>query len=197
MKVVTVIATLFALSACESEKTRTATATANNDDDISIVFDDGESASNITEYETIVANNPPLVSEQQSFELTVSASDEGGPSVTIGKFKIKFSVSTDYLAGCINQKLPHLVLQVTNTSVSLSLVEIHLAGWFNGKTPCLGLLNKSVIAYGYCLKGCFDSSKTGVKTSVKNGLIAAGISGSIATIVSSLATPVLVPALGL
>ena len=195
IKTLIVLAALFSSSACESEITRTATATASGEDDISVVFDDGISASNISEYEAIVAANPELVTERHSFELTVSATD--GASVTVGKFKIKLYVSSDYLAGCINQKMPHLVLQVTTSAAALALVEVHLAGWFNGKTPCIGLFNKSVIAYGYCLKGCFSNPKNGVKTSVKNGLIAAGVSGSIATIISSLATPVLIPALGI
>jgi hypothetical protein len=197
MKVIVAIAALFALAACSREITRTATATANNDDDITVVFGNGQSATGMDEYEAAIAANPPPIDEENSFELTVSSSADAGPLFAIGKFKIRVFVSSNYLAGCINQKMPHLVIQVTNDLSPMPLVELHIAGWFSGKAPCLGLLNESVVAYGFCIKGCFTNSKNGIKTSVKDGLIAAGVSGTVAAILSSLAAPLIAPALGL
>jgi len=189
---------IAAFGCTEEEKARTAEATATDEDNVNVVFDDGETATSIDEYEAVVAADPDLVTESHAFALTVSAGADAGPLVAIGKFKIRVFVSTDYLAGCINQRMPHLVIQVTNDATSLALVELHIAGWFSGKAPCLGLLNESVIAYGFCLKGCFSTnSKTAVKNSVKNGLVAAGISGTVAAILSALIAPVATGALGL
>jgi hypothetical protein len=196
-RVAIILAAILAFAACGKEITRKATATASNENDVAVVFADGQSVTGIDDYEAMIAANPPPIDDDDSFEIVVSALEVGGPSVSVGKFKIRFFVSTEYLAGCVNQKMPHLVVQVTNEVTTLALVELHLAGWFSGKTPCLGLYNKSVIAYGFCLKGCFNNPKTGVKAAVKNGLIAAGVSGSVATILAALAAPVVVPALAL
>ena len=194
MKIV-LLATLAA-AACGSPGERTAVAEATDENDVTVVFDNGEKASGLDEYDAIVAQNPPLVAEGRSFAITVTNPD-AGPSVTLGKFKIRFYVSTDYLASCINQKMPHLVVELDYDPSPLPLVQIHLAGWFNGKAPCLGVLNESIIAYGFCLKVCFTNTKDGIKLTLKKTLIAAGVSGVVAGIVANLAAPVAVSALAM
>jgi hypothetical protein len=196
MKMMIVLAALFA-PACGKEMTQTATATVSDENSVTVVFGNGETATGMDEYDALVTANPPPIDEENSFELTVSSSADAGPLFAIGRFKLRVFVSTEYLSGCINQKMPHLVIQVTNDLSPMPLVELHIAGWFSGKAPCLGLLNESVIAYGFCIKGCFTNSKNGIKTSVKDGLIAAGVSGTVAAILSSLAAPLIAPALGL
>ncbi len=186
---------LFSQTACSKETLGRATSVGSDEDNVNVVFENGATAANITEYEALIAVSPPLITEENAFELTFS-SDEG-PTVSVGKFKIKIYVSSEYMAGCINQWAPHLVLEVTNERTTITLVELHLAGWFKSRTPCIGVINKSVIAYGFCLKGCFDNPKIGMKTSVKNSLIAAGVSGSVAAILAALTAPVAVAALGI
>ena len=79
---------------------------------------------------------------------------------------------------------------IENDSMPANMVELHLLAWFESSKPCFAVMNTGFIGYGWCYKACITDTKSGLKLSVKNGLISAGITGATATIIAAVISPV-------
>ncbi len=152
-------------------------------------------------FEAAIAASTPGAEEMGETTFTVEASQKAlnlGKGVDIGKFRVQILPDAGYLEGCIRKSFLHLKIAVTNTKIDMgAMVELHLVAWFDGGSPCFGVMNTGFVGHGWCQKMCMKDVKKGVSSTIKNGLIAAGVTASVATAVSLVTAPVATAALAL
>lgn len=183
---------MLLLAACRSEP-QTAEVAVDENDGWTATLPDGTEVAGEEEYGDAIAGQVGPIESMEPLALTIKTSsktDGGAAGLTFGKFHVGIQVDASYLAGCVNRSFLHLKVTVQNDSMPANMVELHLLGWFDGRKPCIAVMNTGFIGYGWCYKMCMSDPKSGLKAGVKSGLIAAGVAAGTAAVIAAVVTPV-------
>jgi len=201
MKMLIVLSALFAAACVGEPKTETNAEAEPREpelDEVSVTFPDGTVTTNVGDFEAAAASQTPNIEEMQSFELKLTdPNKDAGAGIGIGNFRIQIVPDMSYLRECVQASILHLKVAIINAKVPAALLELHLVAWFQSGKPCFSVVNTGAIGYGWCQKYCVSAPKAPLKNSLKAGLISAGVSTSVAAIISALIAPVAMTALAL
>lgn len=140
-------------------------------------------------------------SSPETTPTALSPRDVSFKPISVGNYMITGGCKThSYVAGCIQKDIPNCALRLTTNPPSGSgklLFDLHLAVWKSGPQTCFGMyesgLWKLVNYCPPCLSwGGIIFAYGDIRTKVYNTLLAAGVSASVALVLSQAGTPVLV-----
>jgi len=205
----TVVATIIALTGCAPEQPETTEPSTavyiGGDHGMEARFANGEVARGWEEYETEVMRQAKRGGEFERVPLTVEDHPNPPPLPPgvqalrweFGKFSVVFEPDLGYTGHCIRRHILHLKLAVENKKVPAPLIELHFVAWLEHNRPCVGVLNSSFIGNGWCQKLCWTATREDIGRMMTDGLVAAGVAGTTAAILSRVLVPIAIGALAL
>jgi hypothetical protein len=182
-----------------------ATVAVGGEHEVEARFTDGTVARGWDEYETAITARIPAVEQLSGYAMRVEDDPQpaAGPPGTelitwqIGKFAVSIDPDFSYIGGCVRQHFLHLRVRLENQHIPAPLIELHVTVWLEKNRPCIGVMNKSPIGYGWCQKLCWTATKQDITRAITGGLVSAGVAGTAAAIIGRVITPVAIAALAL
>jgi len=199
-----VLALVLALTGCGNAPPA-ATVAVGGEHEVEARFADGTVTRGWDEYESAFGARVPTIEHLKDFLMRVeddpqpAAGPPGTEQITwqIGKFAVSIDPDFSYIGGCVRQHFLHLRIRLENQRIPAPLIELHVTVWLEKNRPCIGVMNKSPIGYGWCQKLCWTATKQDITRAITSGLVSAGVAGTAASIIGRVITPVAVAALAL